>query len=94
MIMNVTISLAKNHIRDGAEPSVIRADLIKVIRLFEEQEKKKQLPVEDETPSTLNEECTAYGCNEPAVGDYNGHGAFGCKYHLRKWEKHFEDNYR
>lgn len=38
--MNVTINLAENHIRDNARPSVIRADLIKVIRLYKELEQQ------------------------------------------------------
>ena len=39
--MNVTIDLAKKHIKDKPDDAdVLRASLIKVIRLFEEQEKQ------------------------------------------------------
>jgi len=38
--------------------------------------------------------CTANNCDKPAIGDYNGKGAYACKYHMRKWDKEFEDDYK
>lgn len=55
---------------------------------------KKQLSINGVSGSTLSEKCTADRCEEPAIADYNGHGDFGCKYHLKKWEKEFEEDYR
>jgi hypothetical protein len=47
-----------------------------------------------EIPKVSIQRCTAKNCNEPAVGDYNGHGDYACEYHMRKWDKEFEDEYR
>lgn len=38
--MNVTINLAEWHLRDDAKPSVIKADLIKVVRVAKDQQAK------------------------------------------------------
>lgn len=38
--------------------------------------------------------CTARNCNHPAVGDYNGHGDYACRYHMDKWNDEFDDEYR
>jgi hypothetical protein len=38
--------------------------------------------------------CTAENCNELAIGDYNGYGDYACAYHMRKWDKEFENDYR
>ncbi len=53
-----------------------------------------QLPQAHVTSSALlGINCTAKGCTEAAVHDYNGHGDYACEYHLRKWEQEFEDDY-
>lgn len=49
-----------------------------------------QPPGNDE-PTIL---CTADNCKEKSVGDYNGHGAFACEYHMRKWNDEFDEEYR
>jgi hypothetical protein len=33
-------------------------------------------------------------CDRPAVGDYNGHGDYGCQLHLDVWNREFDDEYR
>jgi hypothetical protein len=37
--------------------------------------------------------CTSKNCNQLAVADYNGHGDYGCEYHLRKWDEEFDNDY-
>ena len=38
--------------------------------------------------------CSEKSCNRPAVGDYNGHGCFGCQVHLDIWDREFDEEYR
>lgn len=38
--------------------------------------------------------CTDDNCNEKAVIDYNGHGAFAGQHHYDKWTRIFEEEYR
>lgn len=38
--------------------------------------------------------CTAEGCNEISVRDYNGHGDYCCEYHWNKWNDEFDEEYK
>lgn len=38
--------------------------------------------------------CTDENCDLPSIGDYNGHGAFACAYHMKKWNEYFDEEYK
>jgi hypothetical protein len=56
-------------------------------------------PPKEETNTLLSTvipegtKCTAENCNEIAIGDYSGHGDYACAYHMKKWNREFEEDY-
>jgi hypothetical protein len=45
-------------------------------------------------PIPQKKTCTGKNCINPAIGDYNGYGAYACQYHMDKWNDYFDEYYR
>jgi hypothetical protein len=41
-------------------------------------------------PIPQEKTCTGKNCTNPAIGDYNGYGAYACQYHMDKWNDYFD----
>lgn len=91
--------LLKDESKQLQPPDFANTMLGEVPHVVNDQQEENSKAVEGATPVVRQNEqtkkvCTAEGCGKDAIGDYNGHGAWACEYHMRRWDAEFEDEYR